>query len=353
VEKMAASQRDNSMNIQAALNAVIEGHSLNTEQMVSVMRQIMTGECTDAQIAGFLVALRMKGETVEEITGAAKVMRELATGVVVSGENLVDIVGTGGDGISTFNISTASTFVVAAAGGHVAKHGNRSVSSNSGSADLLEAAGVRLDISAAQVARCVEQIGVGFMFAVNHHSAMKYAIGPRKELAVRTLFNLLGPITNPAGVPNQLLGVFSRRWLRPMAEVLRDLGSNHVLVVHSADGLDEISIADKTDVAELKNGEITEYSITPEQFGIARASLEQLKVTNALQSLVVIKDVLSGTEGPASDIVALNAGAAIYAANIASSLEQGIIMAQDILACGTAGEKLNELVLVTQAMKEI
>lgn len=340
------------MDIKAAINVVIDGGSLSTEQMVAVMRQIMTGECSDAQIAGFLVALRMKGETVAEITGAAKVMRELATGVQVGGDHLVDIVGTGGDGISTFNISTASTFVVAAAGGKVAKHGNRAVSSKSGSADLLEAAGVRLDLSAEQVSRCVEQVGVGFMFAVNHHSAMKHAIGARKELATRTLFNLLGPITNPAGVPNQLLGVYSKQWLRPLAEVLRELGSQHVLVVHSADGLDEISLADETYVAELKAGEISEYTITPEQFGIERASLQSLKVADASQSLALIKELLSGQEGPAADIVALNAGAAIYAANIASNLAEGVVLAQDILASGTGGEKLKELALITQTMKE-
>ena len=340
------------MNIQSAINTVIDGQSLSTEQMVMVMRQIMTGECTDAQIAGFLVALRIKGETVEEITGAAKVMRELALPVSVSGNNLVDIVGTGGDGASIFNVSTASAFVVAAAGGQVAKHGNRSVSSKSGAADLLEAAGVRLDISAQQVARCVENVGVGFMFAVNHHNAMKYAIGPRKELATRTVFNLLGPITNPAGVPNQLLGVFSKQWVRPIAEVLRDLGSSHVLVVHSADGLDEISIASETFVAELKDGDITQYSITPEQFGLERGSLASLTVADATESLAVVRSLLSGKEGPAADMVALNAGAAIYAANIASSLEQGVTIAQDVLASGVGGEKLKELAQVTQTMKE-
>lgn len=340
------------MDIKQAINHLIEGESLSVDQMVAVMRQIMTGGCSDAQIAGFLVALRMKGETVDEISGAARVMRELATPVAISGDHLVDIVGTGGDGISTFNISTASSFVVAAAGGQVAKHGNRAVSSKSGAADLLEEAGVRLDVSAEQVARCVESVGVGFMFAVNHHSAMKYAIGPRKELAARTVFNLLGPITNPASVPNQLLGVYSKQWLRPIAEVLRDLGSNHVLVVHSADGLDEISIAEETFVAELKDGEITEYTISPEQFGMSRGSLLDIKVADASESLSLIKTLLSGAEGPAADIVALNAGAAIYAANVASSLEQGIAMAQDILAGGTGGEKLTELVQVTQAMKE-
>ena len=340
------------MNIQTAISQVIEGQSLNTDDMIAVMRQIMTGECTDAQIAGFLVALRIKGETVEEITGAATVMRELATGVSVSGKHLVDIVGTGGDGISTFNISTASTFVVAAAGGKVAKHGNRSVSSKSGAADLLEAAGVRLDLSAEEVARCVDTVGVGFMFALNHHSAMKHAIGPRKELATRTVFNLLGPITNPAGVPNQLLGVFSKQWVRPIAEVLKDLGSEHILVVHSADGLDEISVADETYVAELKDGEITEYTISPEKFGIERSPLAGLKVADAKESLSLIQSLLSGSEGAASDIVALNAGAAIYAANIASSLEEGVKIAQDVLASGTAAEKLKELAQTTQMMKE-
>jgi len=340
------------MDIKSAINKVIIGQSLTTDEMVGVMRQIMTGEATDAQIAGFLVALRMKGETVEEITGAATVMRELATPVDIEGEHIVDIVGTGGDGASIFNVSTASTFVVAAAGGKVAKHGNRSVSSKSGAADLLEAAGVRLDINAEEVARCVDSVGVGFMFAVNHHSAMKYAIGPRKELATRTLFNLLGPITNPAGAPNQLLGVFDKAWLRPIAEVLKGLGSNHVLVVHSHDGLDEISVANDTYVAELKDGEISEYTISPEQFGIERSSLLNLKVADAGESLSLIKNILSGNEGPATDIVALNAGAAIYAADIASNLEEGVKIAQDVLASGMPSEKLKELVQMTTAMKE-
>ncbi|MBN4055376.1 anthranilate phosphoribosyltransferase [bacterium AH-315-K03] len=339
------------MDIKTAIANLIDGASLSRDQMEVVMRQIMTGEATQAQIAGFLVALRIKGESVEEITGAAKVMRELAVPVDVSGEHLVDIVGTGGDGASIFNVSTASTFVVAAAGAKVAKHGNRSVSSNSGAADLLEAAGVRLDLNAEQVARCVDGVGVGFMFAVNHHQAMKHAIGPRKELGVRTVFNLLGPITNPAGVPNQLLGVYDKQWLRPIAEVLCDLGSKHVLVVCSADSLDEISIADETSVVELKDGNITEYTITPEQFGFERAPLSTLKVDDAQQSLALVRKVLSGVDGPALDIVALNAGAAIYAANIASDLGQGIKIAQDVLASGVAGEKLTDLVNITQMIK--
>lgn len=339
------------MDIKSAINTLIEGRSLTREQMVAVMREIMTGGCTDAQIAGFLVALRMKGETVDEIAGGAAVMRELMTPVEAGGEHLVDIVGTGGDGAGIFNVSTASSFVAAAAGAQVAKHGNRSVSSNSGAADLLEAAGVQLDLDAGQVARCIEGVGVGFMFAPNHHIAMKYAIGPRKELGARTLFNLLGPLTNPAGVKNQLLGVFSQHWLRPIAETLRGLGSDHVLVVHSADGLDEISIAAETTVVELKQGEISEYTIAPEQFGIERSSLDTVKVSGPQESLRLILGLLKGEEGPAADMVALNAGAAIYAANVADSLQQGVSMAQDILASGAGAEKLNELAQTTQAMK--
>lgn len=340
------------MDIRAAINAVIERQSLSRDQMIEVMRDIMTGGCTDAQIAGFLVALRMKGETVDEITGAATVMRELMTPVKVSGEHLVDIVGTGGDGAGVFNVSTASSFVVAAAGGRVAKHGNRSVSSNSGAADLLEAAGVCLDLDPAQVARCIDQVGVGFMFAPNHHSAMRFAIGPRKELGARTLFNLLGPITNPAGVPNQLLGVYSRDWLRPFIETLYGLGSRHVLVVHSADGLDEISINAETYVAELRDGIIKEYTIMPEHFGITRSSLDRVRVADAGESLALIQALLKGESGPAADMVALNAGAAVYAADIAGSLEEGVQIAQDVLAGGGGADKLNELALATRTMKE-
>ncbi|MGK0442912.1 MAG: anthranilate phosphoribosyltransferase [Pseudohongiellaceae bacterium] len=340
------------MDIKTAINELIEGHSLNKTAMMTVMRQIMTGEATDAQIAGFLVALRIKGETIDEISGAAQVMRELATPVSVTGNHLVDIVGTGGDGASIFNVSTASTFVVAAAGAQVAKHGNRSVSSKSGAADLLEAAGVRLDLNAKEVARCVDSVGVGFMFAVNHHSAMKYAIGPRKELAVRTIFNVLGPITNPAGVKNQLLGVYSKDLVRPIAEVLKGLGSHHVLVVHSADGLDEISIADETYVAELRDGDITEYTITPEQFGVTRTDLSSLKVADAGESLRLIKALLAGEKSAASDIVALNSGAALYAANVANSLDEGVKTAQAILSSGQGLIKLNELVEVTGVIKQ-
>lgn len=335
------------MDIKQALNTVVAGQNLTEEQMTSVMKIIMTGEATDAQIGGFLVALRMKGESIDEITGAARVMRELATPVTIKGDNLVDTCGTGGDGANIFNVSTASAFVVAAAGGQVAKHGNRSVSSTTGSADVLEAAGVNLGINAEQVGRAIEEIGVGFMFAPAHHGAMKHAIGPRKELAMRTIFNMLGPITNPAGVPNQVLGVFNGDLCKPLAEVLGRLGSNHVLVVHAKDGLDEISLASATKVAELKDGKVTEYEITPEDFGIKSQSLVGLTVESADESLALIKDALGKRETEdgkkAADIIALNAGAAIYAANLASTLAEGVSMAEDAVSTGLALEKLNEL----------
>jgi anthranilate phosphoribosyltransferase len=338
------------MDMQAAIRSVLDKKDLSREEMTQVMRLIMTGEATPAQIGGFLVGLRMKGETVDEITAAASVMRELATGVKVEGDHVVDIVGTGGDAANTFNISTASTFVVAAAGGIVAKHGNRSVSSKSGSADLLEAAGVNLELKAEQVAQCIKEIGVGFMFAPMHHSAMKHAIGPRKEMAVRTIFNVLGPLTNPAGAPNQLLGVFSEELVEPLAEVLKALGSNHVLVVHSEDGMDEISIAAPTKVAELKNGEITTYTISPAQFGIDTGKLEDLAVDGAEESLAIVRQVLDNTPGAARDIVVLNAGAAIYAADLVKSLEAGVQKAREVIASGAAREKLEALVALSKSL---
>jgi anthranilate phosphoribosyltransferase len=332
------------MDMQAAIKAVTEGKNLSVDEMTSVMRTIMTGEATPAQIGGFLIGLRMKGETVDEIAAAASVMRELATHVDVKAEHMVDTCGTGGDGASTFNISTTSAFVVAAAGGSVAKHGNRSVSSKSGSADVLEAAGVNLQLTPEQVAQCIEQVGVGFMFAPAHHSAMKHAIGPRKEMGVRTIFNVLGPLTNPAGAPNQVLGVYSEQWLEPLAEVLGKLGSQHVLVVHAEYGMDEISIGSPTRVAELKDGKVTTYTITPEQFGIKRGEVAKLAVSNVQDSLALIKAVLNNEAGPAKDIVVLNAGAAIYVAGLAESLEAGIKQADDTIASGKAAEKLEALV---------
>jgi anthranilate phosphoribosyltransferase len=339
------------MLIQQALQTLLNKHDLSATQMRDIMRLIMSGGATDAQIGGFLIALRCKGESIDEIAAAAEVMRELAGKVKVIGEHVIDTCGTGGDGANTFNISTTCAFVVAAAGGQVAKHGNRSVSSSCGSADVLEAAGVNLDLSAEQVSQCVQEIGVGFLFAPKHHGAMKYTIGPRKEMGVRTLFNLLGPLSNPAGAPNQLIGVFAKDWVEPLAQVLKKLGSRHVLVVNAEDGLDEISIAAPTSVAELKAGEVTTYTITPEQFGFQRASLAELAVTDAAFSLLMVKSVLDNQAGPARDIVLLNAGAAIYAADITDSLATGIEKARQVIASGAARAKLDALIAYSTLQK--
>ena len=336
------------MDITTALPQLLLQKDLTESDMQQVMTQIMTGQATPAQIGGFLVALRIKGENVAEITGAAKVMRELATPVKVDCDYLVDTCGTGGDGASTFNISTAVSFVTAAAGAHVAKHGNRSITSSCGSADVLEAAGANLDIAPELVGRAITEVGVGFMFAVKHHGAMKHAIGPRKELGLRTIFNVLGPLTNPAGAPNQVIGVFDRQLVPTIAAVLQSLGSNHVLVVHSADGMDEISIADKTYVAELKDGQISEYVIQPEDYGLSKSSLEPLRVTNVDDAVAMLKLAISGKGEGASDIVALNAGAAIYASGLASSLKEGVILAEDAMGSGAASAKFEEFISFTQ-----
>lgn len=335
------------MNIKEALSKVVKSENLSQDEMVAVMKQIMTGEATDAQIGGFLVALRMKGETIEEITGAAQVMRDLATKVDIAVEHMVDTCGTGGDGANLFNVSTAAAFVVAAAGGHVAKHGNRSVSSSTGSADVLEAAGVNLQVDAATVGRAISEVGVGFMFAVAHHGAMKHAIGPRKELAMRTIFNMLGPMTNPASVKRQVLGVFNRDLCRPLAEVLLRLGSEHVMVVHAEDGLDEISVVGRTFVAELKNGEISEYTIEAKDFGIDYENLDGLIVDSAQASLSLIQDAFKNKNQKAQDVIKLNAGAAIYVAGLAATLADGIAMADDAIVSGGAAEKLKALVEFT------
>ena len=344
------------MDIKTALGKVVDQLDLSTEEMQDVMRQIMTGQCTDAQIGGFLVALRMKSETLDEITGAALVMRELASGVKINAERLVDTCGTGGDGANIFNVSTAAALVVAAAGGKVAKHGNRVVSGKSGSADLLEAAGVNLNLTPEQVARCVESVGVGFMFAPAHHGAMKHAIGPRRELGMRTIFNMLGPMTNPAGVKHQVIGVFTQALCRPIAEVLKRLGSEHVLVVHSKDGLDELSLAATSHIAELKDGEIREYDVSPEELGIKSRSLIGLTVDDATASLKLIRDALGKRETEAgekaADIIILNAGAALYAADHATSLLEGVKLASDALYSGLAREKLNELIAFTEVFRE-
>jgi anthranilate phosphoribosyltransferase len=333
------------MDIQAAIKAVIAHQDLSGDEMRSVMQQIMTGECTPSQIGGFLVGLRMKGETVDEMSAAARVMRELATRVEVSADHLVDTAGTGGDASGSFNISTASALVAAAAGARVAKHGNRSMTSNSGSADVLEAAGVKLDITPEQVRDCVQQVGVGFMFAPAHHGAMRHAIGARKEMAVRTIFNVLGPLTNPAGAPNQVIGVFDGDLLEAMASVLKQLGSNHVMVVHAEDGMDEISISAPTHVAELNQGKISSYTITPSDFGMDSAPLDELRVDSAEQSLAVIRAVFADNPGPARDIVCLNAGAAIYVAGCADSLAAGVEAARVAISSGKAAEVLQNLVV--------
>jgi len=333
------------MDIQAAIKAVIAHQDLSGDEMRSVMQQIMTGECTPSQIGGFLVGLRMKGETVDEMSAAARVMRELATRVEVSGDHLVDTAGTGGDASGSFDISTASALVAAAAGARVAKHGNRSMTSNSGSADVLEAAGVKLDITPEQVRDCVQQVGVGFMFAPAHHGAMRHAIGARKEMAVRTIFNVLGPLTNPAGAPNQVIGVFDGDLLEAMASVLKQLGSNHVMVVHAEDGMDEISISAPTHVAELNQGKISSYTIMPSDFGMDTAPLEELRVDSAEQSLAVIRAVFADNPGPARDIVCLNAGAAIYVAGCADSLAAGVEAAGVAISSGKAAEVLQNLVV--------
>ena len=332
------------MHIQLALQKLLNKQDLGADEMREVMRLIMSGKASDAQIGGFLIALRCKGETIDEIAAAAEVMRELASKVAVTGEHVIDTCGTGGDGANTFNISTTCAFVVAAAGGQVAKHGNRSVSSSCGSADVLEAAGVNLDLSAEQVAQCVNDIGVGFLFAPKHHGAMKHTIKVRKEMGVRTLFNLLGPLSNPADAPNQLIGVFAHEWLEPLAQVLKKLGSRHVLVVHADDGLDEISIASATTIAELKDGAVSTYTITPEQFGFKRAGLSDLAVDGAASSLMMVKSVLDNKDGAARDIVLLNAGAAIYAANITDTLAAGIEKARQVIADGAARAKFDALI---------
>ena len=332
------------MLIQHAIQKLLDRQNLNADEMRVVMRLIMSGNATDAQIAGFLIALRCKGETIDEIAAAAEVMRELATRVNITGEHIIDTCGTGGDGANTFNISTTCAFVVAAAGGKVAKHGNRSVSSSCGSADVLEVAGVNLALSAEQVAQCVNEIGIGFLFAPKHHGAMKHTIKARKDMGVRTLFNLLGPLSNPAAAPNQLIGVFAKEWVEPLAQVLKKLGSQHVLVVNAEDGLDEISIASATSIAELKDGIVSSYTITPEQFGFKRASLNELAVNNAVDSLSIVRSVLDNQAGAARDIVQLNAGAAIYAANITDTLAAGIAKAAQVIASGAARAKFDALI---------
>jgi len=330
---------------QQALVRLIEQREIFYDEMLSLMRQIMSGEVTQAQIAGILIGLRVKKETVGEISAAAQIMREFATKVPVTDRtHLVDTCGTGGDAAHTFNISTASALVTAAAGARVAKHGGRSVSSTCGSADVLEALGVNLNLTPEQVGQCIDQIGIGFMFAPNFHGAMRHAAPVRRELGVRTIFNVLGPLTNPAGAENQVMGVFHQDLVGIQARVLQRLGSRHVMVVHGADGMDEISISDDTYIAELKDGEINEYTVHPDLFGKTTAPIGFLRVTNIDEAREKLLGVLNNEIGAPRDIVELNAGAAIYVAGLVNSLEEGVAKAGQLIASGAAKEKLRQLI---------
>jgi anthranilate phosphoribosyltransferase len=338
------------MDMREAIRAVVAGRDLTQAEMDGAMRAIMSGAATPAQIGGFLVALRMKGETVGELTAAARVMREFAVRVAAHGPHLIDTCGTGGDGANTFNISTSAAFVAAAAGARVAKHGNRSLSSRCGSADVLEAAGVRIDLSPAAVAECIDRVGIGFMFAPAHHGATRHAAGPRRELGVRTLFNALGPLTNPAGARNQIVGIFENSWVERVAHALRELGAEHVMVFHSDDGLDEISIGASTFVAELKGGEIRTHTLDAELFGIPRHSASVLAVSGVDEALARMREALADTPGPARDIVCLNAGAAIYVAGLEANLAAGVERARAVLRSGAAAAKLAALVELSKQL---
>ncbi|WP_407278678.1 anthranilate phosphoribosyltransferase [Aromatoleum evansii] len=331
---------------QEALQRTIDHREIFYDEMLSLMRQIMEGEISPVMTAAILTGLRVKKETIGEITAAATVMRELSTKVVVAGpdQNFLDIVGTGGDGANTFNISTTTIFVAAAAGARVAKHGGRSVSSKSGAADVLEALGVKLGVTPEQVAASIEATGIGFMFAPAHHSAMKNVAPVRREMGVRTIFNILGPLTNPAGAPNTLMGVFHPDLVGIQTRVMQRLGAKHVLTVYGMDGMDEVSLGAATMVGELKDGEVREYQIHPEDFGMAMAGTRNLQVQSAEESKAVLLGVLDNKSGPARDIVILNAGVALYTANLVDSIADGIVRAREIVASGAARAKLEEFV---------
>ena len=338
------------MTFEAAILELVSRNDLDQQTTRALFDLIMAGELTPAQISSVLTALATKGETVAEVAGAAEAMRAVSTKVAVEADYLVDTCGTGGSGgAKRFNISTAAAFVAAAAGAHVAKHGNRGMTSKSGSADVLEAAGVKIDLAPDETARCISEVGVGFMFAQTHHSAMRFAGPVRRELGFRTIFNVLGPLTNPASASRQVLGVYSADWQRPLAEVAGLLGSAHVLVVHS-NGLDELSIDGPSRIAELKDGVVEVYEVTPGDFGIETRAIDDLRADSPAESLALVRSALNGSHAAASDIVALNAGAAIYAAGIATTLANGVLMAQDAIAAGLATERLTELVNITQLM---
>jgi len=337
------------MNIREAIDKLVNRINLSEAETIDVMNQIMTGEATPLQVAAFLTALRMKGESVEEITGAARVMREKAHRVNVGSKTVLDTCGTGGDQKGTFNISTTAAFILAGAGVNVAKHGNRSVSSQSGSADVLGALGVKVDAPKERVEQCIAKIGIGFLFAPLLHEAMKYAVQPRRDIGIRTIFNILGPLTNPAMASHQLIGIYSGELVGMIAHVLKNLGSVRAMVVHGLEGLDEISLCGPTKVAELRDGQVKEYTIEPEQFGLQRCRLEELRGGSAEQSAVIVKGVLEGKPGPARNVVLLNGGAALYVSGSAATMQDGIRLAAESIGSGKARQKLEQLVEMTNA----
>jgi anthranilate phosphoribosyltransferase len=338
------------MTLLTALKRLSDGQSLSTDQTTAAFRDIMRGEATNAQIGALLSLLKLKGETVDEMVGAVNTLREFALPLKVDLRHAIDTCGTGGDGQNLFNVSTAVAFVAACADVTVAKHGNRSVSSKTGSADVLEAAGVRIDLTPAQIERCIAELNIGFLFAPAHHSATRFAAPVRRELGFRTLFNLIGPLCNPAMVQRQVMGVFDQRWLQPVAQTLERLGSVHVMVVHAHDGLDEISNAGSTDVVELKNGAIQQWTLNPADYGVAPQSLDALRVSDAHSSLALIRMALHSSSGAAHDILALNAGAAIYVAGRATDLSDGIAQAKAILRSGAALARLQALATLTNQL---
>ena len=335
------------MDIQSAISQVSARRNLTREDMSEIILEILEGKVTDAQIGAFLIALSMKGETVDEVLGAVGVMRDLSTKVEIDEPNLIDTCGTGGTGIGIFNVSTTSALVASSCGAKIAKHGNRSATRKSGSADLLEQAGVSLSLTPEQVASCIQEIGLGFMFAQTHHSAMRYVVGPRKEIGQKSIFNVLGPLTNPASAKRQVLGVYDKKWMTPIAEVLDELGSEHLLIVHSRDGLDEISLASPTYMTEMRDGKISEYEVSPEDFNFETDTLEGLQVNSPQESLDLAKLALQGEHKKASSMICMTAGAALYVSDIANSLESGVELAKRSVESGEGLKKLNQLVEFT------
>ena len=335
------------MDIQSAISQVSARRNLTREDMSQIILEILEGKVTDAQIGAFLIALSMKGETVDEVLGAVGVMRDLSTKVEIDEPNLIDTCGTGGTGIGIFNVSTTSALVASSCGAKIAKHGNRSATRKSGSADLLEQAGVSLSLTPEQVASCIQEIGLGFMFAQAHHSAMRHVVGPRKEIGQKSIFNVLGPLTNPASAKRQVLGVYDKKWMTPIAEVLDELGSEHLLIVHSRDGLDEISLASPTYVTEMRDGKISEYEVSPEDFNFETDTLEGLQVNSPQESLDLAKLALQGEHKKASSMICMTAGAALYVSGIANSLESGVELAKRSVESGEGLKKLNQLVEFT------